>query len=384
MTIDRRTFLASAGTLGMSVAVGGIPGELRASPHDKVATKKTRQPARKKILILGGTGFIGPPMVRYAVERGHEVSIFTRGRSQADLPDVERLIGDRADNLDALKGRTWDVVLDNNARDYRWVKLTTELLKDAAEQYVFVSSISAYDGEVEGYEYADEPWSESPIDIESRLVSKPADFEDGQEASYGLTKALSESLAQEAFPGRTTVVRPGYIVGPGDPTDRFTYWPVRIDRGGEVLAPGDGSDPMQIIDVRDLTEWIVRLAENGTPGTFNGVGPASPMSAAEMLHGIRAITSSPVRFTWVPTAFLKKLEVRPYSDMPIWTPGDPFAAVDHSHAIASGLTFRSLAETSLDTLKWHRTRPVEAQAELRTGIKPGREREVLEAWHRSK
>jgi 2'-hydroxyisoflavone reductase len=264
------------------------------------------------------------------------------------------------------------------------VKLTTELLKGSAGQYIFVSSISAYDGEAEGYEYYDEPWSKPLIDIETPLVSKPADFEDGQEASYGLTKALGEALAKEAFPDRATVVRPGYIVGPGDPTDRFTYWPVRIERGGEVLAPGDGSDPMQIIDARDLTEWIVRLAENGTSGTFNGVGPASPMSAAEMLYGIRAITSSPVSFTWVPTPFLKKLEVKPYSDMPIWTPADPFAAVDHSHAIASGLTFRSLAETSLDTLKWHRTRPVGARAELRTGIKPGREREVLEAWHSSK
>ncbi len=382
--IDRRTFLASSGILGVGVAIGGIPGGLRASPQSKSATRKTRPPTRKKFLILGGTGFIGPPMVRYAVERGHEVTIFTRGRSQVDLPDVERLIGDRADDLSALKGRTWDVVLDNNARDYRWVKLTTELLRDAAEQYIFVSSISAYQGEATGYEYADEPWNKPPIDIETRLISKPADFEDGQEAEYGLTKALGETLAKEAFPGRSTVVRPGYIVGPGDPTDRFTYWPVRIDRGGEVLAPGDGSDPMQIIDVRDLTEWIVRLAEHGTAGTFNGVGPASAMSAAEMLHGIRAITSSPVKFTWVPTKFLKKHEVKPYSDMPIWTPGDPFAAVDNSHAIASGLTFRSLAETSLDTLKWHRTRPVEAQGELRTGIKPDREREVLEAWQRSK
>jgi 2'-hydroxyisoflavone reductase len=323
-------------------------------------------------------------MVRYAVERGHAVTIFTRGRSNADLPDVERLIGDRNGDLEELKGRTWDVVLDNNSQDYRWVKLTTELLRDAASQYIFVSSVSAYEGEVIGYEYFDEPWTDPPVDIESRLISKPAGFEDGQEAEYGLTKVLGEALAKEAFPGRSTVVRPGYIVGPGDPTDRFTYWPVRIDRGGEVLAPGDGSDPVQIIDVRDLTEWIVRLAEGGTAGAFNGVGPASPLSTAEMLYGIRAITASKVRFTWVPTPFLKKHGVKPYSDMPIWTPNDPLAAVDNSRAIASGLTFRSLAETSLDTLHWHRTRPAEAQAELRTGIKADREREVLEAWHRSR
>ena len=243
MTIDRRAFLAGAGMLGAGVAIGGIPGGLRASPRDNLASRKTRPRASKKFLILGGTGFIGPPMVRYAVERGHEVTIFTRGRSQADLPDVERLIGDRADDLGALKGRTWDVVFDNNAQDYRWVKLTTELLRDSVEQYIFVSSISAYEGEAIGYEFADKPWSKSPIDIEAPLVSKPADFVDGQEASYGLTKALSEALVGVAFPGRSTVVRPGYIVGPGDPTDRFTYWPVRLDRGGARCSPlrGRGS-----------------------------------------------------------------------------------------------------------------------------------------------
>jgi len=384
MTIDRRTFIVRAGAIGAGAVVGGMPGELLASPNDELTNTRARSRAKKKLLVLGGTGFIGPPMVRYAVERGHAVTIFTRGRSKADLPDVERLIGDRSGDLEALKGRTWDVVLDNNCQDYRWVKLTTELLKDAAKQYIFVSSISAYTGEAIGYEYFDERWSKPPIDVNSTLISKPPDFKDGQEAEYGLTKALGEALAKEAFPDRATIVRPGYIVGPGDPTDRFTYWPVRIDRGGDVLAPGDGSDPMQIIDVRDLTEWIVRLAENETAGTFNGVGPASPMSTAEMLYGIRAITSSDIRFTWVPTAFLKKHGVRPYSDMPIWTPNDPMAAVDHSGATASGLTFRCLAETSLDTLKWHRTRSPEAQAELRTGIRPEREGEVLEAWRRSK
>ena len=383
MAIDRRTLLTGAGALGIGAALGGIAGCRGASQTEESASPKSKTSvAPKRFLILGGTGFIGPPMVRYAVKRGHEVTIFTRGRSQVELPDVERLVGDRSSDLNALRGRTWDVVLDNNARDYRWVKLTTELLKDAAEQYIFISSISAYDGEAIAYEYFDEPWTSPQVSVDSPLVPRPADFKDGQEAEYGLTKALGEELAQAAFPGRNTIVRPGYIVGPGDPTDRFTYWPVRIDRGGEVLAPGDGSDPVQIIDARDLTEWIIRLAEEGAPGKFNGVGPASPMSAAEMLYGIRAITNTPVQFTWVPTKFLKKHEVKPYSDMPIWTPADPFAAVDHSNAISSGLTFRTLAKTSLDTLTLHRTRPAEEQSELRTGIKPDREKEVLEAWHR--
>jgi 2'-hydroxyisoflavone reductase len=383
MAIDRRTFLTGAGAFGIGAALGSIAGRRGASQTEESASPKSRTSvAPKRLLILGGSGFIGPPMVRYAVERGHEVTIFTRGRSDVELPDVERLVGDRSGDLNALRGRTWDVVLDNNARDYRWVKLTTKLLKDAAEQYIFVSSISAYDGEAIAFEYFDEPWTGPQISVDSPLVPRPADFKDGQEAEYGLTKALGEELAQAAFPGRNTIVRPGYIVGPGDPTDRFTYWPVRIDRGEEVLAPGDGSDPVQIIDARDLTEWIIRLAEEGVPGEFNGVGPASPMSMAEMLNGIRAITNSPVQFTWVPTKFLRKHEVKPYSDMPIWTPADPFAAVDHSHAIASGLTFRSLAKTSLDTLNWHRTRPAEEQSFLQTGIKPDREKEVLEAWQR--
>jgi 2'-hydroxyisoflavone reductase len=383
MAIDRRTFLTGAGALGIGVGVGAIAGRREASQREKSAYPKRKESvAPKRLLILGGTGFIGPPMVRYAVERGHEVTIFTRGRSRAELPDVERLVGDRSGDLNALRGRAWDVVFDNNARDYRWVKLTTDLLKDAAEQYIFVSSISAYRGEAIAYEYYDEAWTGPQINVNSPLVPRPADFKDGQEAEYGLTKALGEELVQAAFLGRNTIVRPGYIVGPGDPTDRFTYWPVRIDRGGEVLAPGDGSDPVQIIDARDLTEWLIRLAEEGTPGTFNGVGPASPMSIAEMLYGIRAITNTPVQFTWVPTEFLRNRGVRPYFDMPIWTPADPFAAVDHRNAIASGLTFRSLAETALDTLNWHRTRPAEEQSELRMGIDPDREKEVLEAWHR--
>ncbi len=335
-----------------------------------------------KLLVLGGTGFIGPPMVRYAVARGHEVTIFTRG-SRSDVPGVEHLVGDRTGDLDALKGRTWDAVLDNNARDYRWVELTTDLLKDSAEQYMFVSSISAYAGEATGYDFVDNPWSGPPINTQSRLAQPDAEFERGQELPYGQTKALAEQIAHAAFPGRTTVVRPGFIVGPGDPTDRFTYWPVRINRGGEVLAPGDGTDPVQFIDVRDLCEWIVRLVETQTYGNFNGVGIGAPISMAEMLYGMRAITSSAVKFSWVPIPFLMEHNVQPYSDMPIWIPGDPLSAVDNSHAIATGLTFRPLAVTAADTLQWHEARPATEQVELRIGINAARETEILEAWHAS-
>jgi 2'-hydroxyisoflavone reductase len=321
-------------------------------------------------------------MVRHAVERGHEVSIFTRGRTQADIPDVEHLVGDRNNDLKALEGRRWDVVLDNNARDYRWVRLSTDLLRDAAEQYVFVSSISAYTAEGMGYEHKGRVLWEPLIDEDSERFSPPQGWQDGAEAPYGLTKALSENIAHAAFPGRTTVVRPGLIVGPGDPTDRFTYWPVRIDEGGEVLAPGNPEHANQVIDQRDLTEWIVRLAEKGTIGDFNATGPAARMSMAEMLYGIRAITSTAVRFTWLEEDFLEEHEVRPWGDLPAWIPGDGLMYVDIRRALDAGLTFRPLAVTAHDTLEWDRTRPYEERANRRAGMSRQRERELLAAWHR--
>ena len=371
--MKRRQFLA--GAVGAGLALGATTQLLarQASPSG----------SKLKILVLGGTGFIGPPTVRYAVERGHDVTIFTRGRSRSDVPGVKHLVGDRNDDLSALKGRTWDVVLDNNVWDYRWVKLSTEMLKDSVQQYVFISTISAYAGEATGYEFLDDPYTGPPITIDSPLAQPPADFEMGQELPYGPTKALSEKIIEEAFPGRTTIVRPGFIVGPGDQSDRFTYWPVRIDTGGEVLVPGDGTDQVQIIDVRDLMEFTVRLAETSTAGIFNGVGPGSRLSMAEMVYGIRALTSSHVSFTWVPTQYLRDNKVQSYSDMPIWIPGDPLSAVDNSHAQKAGLTFRPLAVTAADTLAWHKTRPQEEQDNLRIGIDPNREKEVLKAWHES-
>jgi len=271
------------------------------------------------------------------------------------------------------------VVLDNNSRDYRWTQLSAELLKDSAERYLFVSSISAY--APTGLEEEGRVFMEPIMDESSTLFARPADFKEGDEAPYGLTKVLGEEAAEAAFPGRTTIVRPGLIVGPGDTTDRFTYWPVRIDRGGEVLSPGTGEDATQIIDVRDLTEWIVRLVEQGTTGAFNGTGPEARLSMAEMLYGIRAITSTPVRFTWVPVSFLSEQKVRPWSHMPTWIPGDPQSFVGVAKAVEAGLTFRTLADTAWATLKFQKSRPEAEQMEPRAGISPEREAEVLAAWH---
>jgi 2'-hydroxyisoflavone reductase len=306
-----------------------------------------------------------------------------RGRRTPDLPEsVEKLVGDRNDDLSALEGRAWDVVIDNNANDYRWVQRSTELLKNSAQHYVYVSSISAYATDISGYEFADRVLWEPMIDEDSERFAPPAGWSDGDDASFGLTKALAEDTARAAFPGRATVVRPGLIVGPGDPTDRFTYWPVRIDEGGEVLAPGNPQHANQIIDQRDLTEFIVRLAEGGTSGVFNATGPASRMSMAEMLYGIRAATSAPVSFTWVSEHFLEQQEVRPWADLPSWIPGDTLMFVSIERALAAGLTFRPLGATAHDTLEWHRTRPAEQRENPRFGLSRERERELLREWRR--
>lgn len=377
MSPTRRDFIRAAGVVGAGLALGGSAcgpaGDDEGGPS---------APAPKRILILGGTGFIGPHMVRYAVERGHEVSTFTRGRSDADLPDgVEQLIGDRNDDHTALEGRTWDVVLDNNTQDYRWAQTSTELLADAADHYVFVSSISAYALEGFGWDNADRILREPAVDEDHARVPRPDGWEFGDDAPYGLMKTLGEDIVHEAFPGRATIVRPGLIVGPGDPTDRFTYWPVRLDEGGEVLAPGNPEHVIQIIDQRDLTEWIVRLAENGTTGDFNATGPADRLAMSSFLDQVGEAARNPYELTWVTEDFLESQGVAPWSDLPAWIPGDPLMFVDVSDAVAAGLTFRPLSETSADTLAWDVTRPAAARENRRFGMSRDREREVLTAWH---
>lgn len=329
-----------------------------------------------RLLILGGTGFTGPHQVAYALARGHQVTVFNRGRTNPGiLPDeVEQLIGDRNGDLDALRGREWDVVIDVPATLPRWVRGTTEILRDAAERYVFVSSISVYaDHSTPG---ADET---AAVQVLANLESEDV------RADYGALKAASEQVVRDAFGNdRALIVRPGLIVGPGDPTDRYTYWPVRVNRGGEVLAPGTPADPVQIIDARDLAEWIIRMAEQRAAGDFNATGPASPMSIGDMLHGARDATGSDATFTWVDAGFLAAQEVAPWSQMPVWLPptGDyaGFASRDISKALAHGLSFRPYADTVRATLAWFSTLPAERQAALRAGITAEREAAVLAAW----
>ncbi len=384
VSTTRRDFVRTTGVVGAGLVLGAgacAPGD-ESQPEQSPAMTAT--PTPKRILILGGTGLIGPHMVRYAVDRGHEVTIFTRGNRQPDLPDsIERLIGDRNNDHTALEGRTWDVVFDNNAQDYRWVQTSTELLRDAVEHYVFVSSISAYALDGFGYDRSAQVMTEPLVDEDYPRIDPPEEWSDGDDAPYGLMKTLSENIAHAAFPGRTTVVRPGLIVGPGDLTDRWTYWPVRIDEGGEVLAPGNPDHSNQIIDQRDLTEWMVRLAEDGTLGDFNATGPGERLSMGSMLQQVSDAVDSEHDFTWVPEAFLESQGLRPWSDLPSWVPGDPLMFVDVRDAVAAGLTFRSIADTTRATLEWDRARTPEERGNRQVGMSREREREVLDAWHAS-
>ncbi len=381
MSVSRRTFLASSATIGGALTLG-VPSLVHAlqtsagATPDAIAPRRTGAPLR--ILILGGTGFIGPNQVQYALDRGHSVTLFNRGVTNASLfPNVPRLIGDRnlPDGHKALEGGEWDVVIDNPTANPKWVRDAGRALKGRTKHYIFVSTISVF---------AD---LSSPVD-ESGVLLAPSDIDAAFDAKlYGQNKVRSEIEAKTQFGDRLTIVRPGLIVGPGDLSDRFSYWPVRIDRGGEVLAPGTPNDPVQYVDARDLSEWMIRLAESRTLGTFNATGPKLPTTIGEMLHGIKAVTTSGAQFTWVSADFLAANQVRAWSDMPVWVPPAgrtaAFARVNCQRSYDAGLTFRPLAETAAATLAWYKTRPAAEQEKARAGLAPEREKVVLTAWHAS-
>src|SRR6059058_1270174 len=337
-----------------------------------------------RILILGGTGFTGPFQVKYALSRGHKVTVFNRGKTHpGELPkEVEQLTGDRNGQLEALKGKQWDVCIDNPTTLPAWVRDAAQILKGNVERYIFISTISVYADTSTGpdentplakYEGAD-PFKET---LEAMKAS-------GYK-TYGPLKALSEQETQKWFPNKSLIIRPGLIVGPRDETDRFTYWPVRIERGGEVLAPGNPSDPVQFVDARDLAQWTIRMAENRETGTYNATGPVKPLGIGKMLDEIKGALHSDAKFAWLPAEFLQQQKVEAWSDMPVWA-GDELglARTKIDRALAKGLTFRPLAETSRDTLVWFRSLPQERQSKLRAGLTPEREAEVLAARHQKK
>jgi len=344
--------------------------------------EKSVKPLR--ILILGGTGFTGPYQVRYALSRGHKVTTFNRGKTHpGELPkEVEQLIGDRNGQLDALRDRQWDVAIDNPTTLPAWVRDAAQILKGNVERYVLISTISVYADTGQGVdETAPLAKYDGPDPYKETIEAVKA----SGYKTYGPLKALSEKEAEKGVPGKTLVIRPGRIVGPRDETDRFTYWTVRIDRGGEVLAPSKPSDPVQFIDARDLAEWTVRMAENRETGIYNATGPAKPLEIGQMLDEIKDALHSSATFTWLPADFLQQQKVEAWSDMAVWA-GDELglARTKIDRALAKGLTFRPLAETTRDTLAWFKSLPQDRQSKLRAGLTPEREAEVLAAWKKSK
>ena len=374
---DRREFSKLSAMAGGGAALGLLP-------LSSFAKSNEVKPLR--MLILGGTGFTGPQQVRYALSRGHHVTVFNRGRTHpGELPkEVEQLIGDRNGQLDALKGRTWDVCIDNPTTLPVWVRDAAQILQGNVGHYTFISSISCYgDTSKQGM---DENAPLAKYTGADALKETNATMRANNFALFGPLKAMSEAEAEKWFPGKTLIIRPGYIVGPGDESDRFTYWPVRVERGGEVLAPGTRNDPIQIIDARDLAEWTIRMVEQRTTGPFNAVGPKRRLGMGKMLSIMKDTTKSDAHFTWVDDNFLKDQKI--IDDIPIWTSTKGteigYSTMNIAKALAHGLRFRSLADTTEATLAWFRQQPPARQSGMRAGITAQREGEVLAAWRAKK
>jgi 2'-hydroxyisoflavone reductase len=354
--MNRREATAMAGATMLS-ALASQTGRAAAAPA--------------RVLILGGTGFIGPHFVAALVARGHSVTVFNRGRDPAKVPaGVVQLIGDRNGQVDALKGHDWDVVIDNSGYTPRQVRLTADLLQGHIQHYIFISSISAYaDLAVPGVD-------------ENYKLAKVADptTEVINGGTYGGLKALCEKIVEQSYNLNATIIRPTYIAGPGDSTDRFTYWPVRVARGGEMVAPGSPADPIQFIDVRDLADYLCLCVERRLAGRYNLCNPPHAVTMGSLLETCRRVTDVDTKVVWASVAFLTAQKLIGSPALPIWNPpvGEDAGAalVSPARAISHGLRFRALEQTVRDTLEWQKQRPA-AQQTLQAGLTPQREAQLL-------
>jgi 2'-hydroxyisoflavone reductase len=339
--------------------------------------EKAKKPL--SILILGGTGFTGPHQVRYALARGHKVTLFNRGRRPKEWPEaVVELTGDREKNdYESLKGKKWDVCIDNPTSVPHWIRDAAAVLKGSVSHFMFISTLSVYASDAAAGQ--DETAARHTYDGKDAMAETMADLRKNMRL-YGPLKALSEDECNKHFPGITTVIRPGLIVGPGDETDRFNYWPVRIARGGKVLVP-PSSDPVKFIDARDLAEWTIRMAEQRAFGAYNAIGPAGELTMGKMLADVKTAVKSDAEFMEASLAFLTENKVGPWMDLPVWIPGQGefsgFHRRANAKAIQAGLTFRSVSTTAADTLAWWNTLDEKRRATLRAGLKPEREAELL-------
>jgi 2'-hydroxyisoflavone reductase len=346
------------------------------APGTEAEQDYTSEPSRPlDILILGGTGFIGPHMVREALRRGHEVSLFNRGRTNKELfPDLKLYTGDRNNGLQSLEGGNWDVVVDNSGYVPRHVEDSASLLAPIVSHYLYISTISVYD------------ISPAPITEDSPLATMEDEtVEEVTAETYGPMKALCEQrVLAEVGTDRTTVLRPTYVCGPGDRTDRYTYWPVRTLRGGEMLWPGTPQDDIQIIDVRDLANFTIDCLEQKIAGIFNTVTPIRSFKMGDLMEDSLAVTDADMTPIWVDKEFIAEHKIAEGNGLPIWeSPDGEYAAlvqVDGSRAAAAGLKNRPTRETARDTITWWKTLPADRRENLRAGLSAGKEAEMLRLW----
>ncbi|HEX3050097.1 MAG TPA: SDR family oxidoreductase [Aggregatilineaceae bacterium] len=326
-----------------------------------------------QLLILGGTRFLGYHLTERALARGHEVTLFNRGQTNPGIfPQVEQLHGNRDGQLEILRGRRWDAVIDTCGYVPRIVRMSAEALADAVDHYTFISTISVYK-------------DSGPLPLADDSPLNTIEDESTEEVTgetYGALKVLCERAAEAALPGRVLVVRPGLIVGPQDPTPRFPYWVRRIAQGGEVLCPGDPAQRIQFIDVRDLADWTLHLVEQRDTAIYNATGPDYPLTMQAFLETCKTVSHSDAQFTWVSEEFLREHEVQPWSELPIWVPADSagFHQTDLSRAIGAGLVFHPLADTIRDTLAWDQTR-ANLHDPMSGPLTPERETALLHEWH---
>ncbi len=359
MKLSRRNILKAGAGSALALAAGRLMA-------------KENSPGT--LLVLGGTGFIGPHLTELALGRGWKVTHFNRGKRDPDgVPNVETLIGDRKGQLASLKDRKWDAVIDDTGYIPKFCKMSADLLRPNTGYCLFVSSISAYAGFAKANDIG------SPTGV---LANK--DEEEITNESYGPMKALCEQYVRDAYGSRSSIVRPGYIVGPLDPTDRFTYWPVRVARGGDMAAPGTPADPIQLVDVRDLVAFMLGLVERRVDGYFNAVTPPGAITMGNLIDTSRKLTGADTKVTWIDEDFLAKFLKPEEMNFAPWGPmrGEEAGGslTGMAASTAAGLTSRPFEEIVRDTLAWHETRPAERKAALRSGLTPEREAELLAAW----
>jgi nucleoside-diphosphate-sugar epimerase len=340
-----------------------------------------------KILVIGGTAFLGRHLIEAALARQHTVTMFNRGKENPALyPTIEKVCGDRRENLDALKSGRWDAVIDTCGYRPCDVRASSKALADVVDHYTYISTVSVYaDFSKPGISEADPAQSISGDDLKS---AESIELKDPLVAAnygmaYGPMKALCEEAVEDAMQGRALTVRAGVIVGPYDYTDAFTYWAARVAQGEEVLAPGRPERQIQFIDARDISEWIIRMVEQRKAGVFNANGPEKPLTMQAMLEECKAVTGSDARFNWVDEGFLLNSGVIPWFDLPLWVPEMNPAlkgvmAINSDKAIAAGLAYRPLDKTIRDVVSWNRAR--QNGHEMRAGLKREREVELLRSW----